>query len=110
MLTLFITQWTKRLLGIPDYVPDEEWDIWESGDQLFHFSGGIGQSDGWKLHAMAGRGHRAGVALRAALAKRRFLPVSHLLDLRTAANLLSASRVAPFRHVSSSGSKPMTRP
>ncbi len=56
VLTLFITQWSKRLLGIPDYVPDEEWDIWESGDQLFHFSGGIGQSDGWKRTQWPGVG------------------------------------------------------
>ncbi len=56
VLTLFITQWTKRLLGIPDYVPDDEWDIWESGDQLFHFSGGSGPSDGWKRTQWPGVG------------------------------------------------------
>jgi hypothetical protein len=56
VLTLFITQWTKRLLGIPEYVPDEEWDIWESGDQLFHFSGGSGPSDGWKRTQWPGVG------------------------------------------------------
>ncbi|HUE15962.1 MAG TPA: hypothetical protein VMR25_17455, partial [Planctomycetaceae bacterium] len=30
--------WTKRLLGIPDFDPDQA-EIWQSGDQLFHFAG-----------------------------------------------------------------------
>jgi hypothetical protein len=37
-LSLQVMQWTKRLLGIPDFDPDEA-EIWQSGDQLFHFAG-----------------------------------------------------------------------
>jgi leader peptidase (prepilin peptidase) / N-methyltransferase len=39
-LSLQTMQWTKRLLGIPDYEPEADAaDIWQSADQLFHFSG-----------------------------------------------------------------------
>ncbi len=55
-LTLQITQWTKRLLGIPDYVPEDEFDVWEPADQLFHYSGGVGQADGWKRTQWPGVG------------------------------------------------------
>jgi leader peptidase (prepilin peptidase)/N-methyltransferase len=37
-LSLQVMQWTKRLLGIPDFDPDQA-EIWQSGDQLFHFAG-----------------------------------------------------------------------
>jgi leader peptidase (prepilin peptidase) / N-methyltransferase len=37
-LSLQVMQWSKRLLGIPDDV-EEETEIWQSGDQLFHFAG-----------------------------------------------------------------------
>jgi leader peptidase (prepilin peptidase) / N-methyltransferase len=55
-LTLQMTQWTKRLLGIPDYLPDQDLAVWESGDQLFHYSGGIGRTDGWKRTQWPGLG------------------------------------------------------
>jgi leader peptidase (prepilin peptidase)/N-methyltransferase len=54
--TLLLTQWTKRLLGISDPLPEEDFDIWEPGDQLFHYSGGVGQSDGWKRTQWPGVG------------------------------------------------------
>ena len=53
---LLMTQGIKRLLGIPDYLPEEEFDIWEPGDQLFHFASGAGQSDGWKRTQWPGVG------------------------------------------------------
>jgi leader peptidase (prepilin peptidase)/N-methyltransferase len=54
--TLLLTQWTKRLLGIPDDLPEEESDFWDPADQLFHFAGGIGQTDGWKRTQWPGVG------------------------------------------------------
>jgi leader peptidase (prepilin peptidase)/N-methyltransferase len=47
-LSLQTMQWTKRLLGIPDVVAEEE-TIWQSGDQLFHFAGDNAdhQQTGW---------------------------------------------------------------
>jgi leader peptidase (prepilin peptidase)/N-methyltransferase len=56
-LTLQVTQWSKRLLGIVDEPMDEE-DVWEPGDQLFHFSGsnGDGQRDGWNRSQWPGVG------------------------------------------------------
>jgi leader peptidase (prepilin peptidase) / N-methyltransferase len=48
-LTLQVMQWTKRLLGIPDYEDEEPAEIWQSGDQLFHFAGDNtdGQRTNW---------------------------------------------------------------
>jgi leader peptidase (prepilin peptidase)/N-methyltransferase len=66
-LTLQITQWSKRLLGIPDDPPEEEFDVWNSADQLFHYSGGVGQSDGWKRTQWPGVG-----AGRGSLAEQRW--------------------------------------
>jgi leader peptidase (prepilin peptidase) / N-methyltransferase len=66
-LTLQITQWSKRLLGIPDDLPEEEFDVWNSADQLFHYSGGVGQSDGWKRTQWPGVG-----AGRGSLAEQRW--------------------------------------
>jgi leader peptidase (prepilin peptidase)/N-methyltransferase len=57
---LLMTQWIKRLLGIPDHLPEEDFDIWEPGDQLFHFAGGVGQSDGWKRTQWPGVGSGRG--------------------------------------------------
>jgi leader peptidase (prepilin peptidase) / N-methyltransferase len=54
--TLQFSQLIKRLLGIPDELPEEELDVWGSADQLFHFSGGIGQADGWKRTQWPGVG------------------------------------------------------
>jgi leader peptidase (prepilin peptidase)/N-methyltransferase len=56
-LTLQVTQWSKRLLGIVDEPIDED-DVWEPGDQLFHFLGtqGEGQRDGWKRTQWPGVG------------------------------------------------------
>jgi leader peptidase (prepilin peptidase) / N-methyltransferase len=55
--TLQVTQWSKRLLGIEDE-PLEEEDVWEPGDQLFHFSGSNvdGQRDGWQRTQWPGVG------------------------------------------------------
>jgi leader peptidase (prepilin peptidase)/N-methyltransferase len=53
---LLMTQGIKRLLGIPDYLPEEDFDIWEPGDQLFHFAGGVGKSDGWNRSQWPGVG------------------------------------------------------
>jgi leader peptidase (prepilin peptidase)/N-methyltransferase len=49
-LSLQMMQWTKRLLGIPDFVPAEEETIWQSADQLFHFAGDNAdhQRTGWR--------------------------------------------------------------
>jgi leader peptidase (prepilin peptidase)/N-methyltransferase len=55
-VTLQLTQLSKRLLGIPDYPPEEELDVWDSADQLFHYSGGVGRSDGWKRAQWPGVG------------------------------------------------------
>ena len=38
-LSLQLMQVTKRLLGIPDYDPEEPVDTWQSADQLFHYAG-----------------------------------------------------------------------
>jgi leader peptidase (prepilin peptidase)/N-methyltransferase len=55
-MTLQLTQLSKRLLGIPDYPAEEELDVWDSADQLFHYSGGVGRSDGWKRAQWPGVG------------------------------------------------------
>jgi leader peptidase (prepilin peptidase)/N-methyltransferase len=48
-LSLQLMQVTKRLLGIPDYDPEEPVDTWQSADQLFHYAGENvdGQHPGW---------------------------------------------------------------
>ncbi len=54
--TLLVMQWTKQLLGIPEPPPEEQLHVWEPADQLFHYSGGIGQADGWKRTQWPGVG------------------------------------------------------
>jgi leader peptidase (prepilin peptidase)/N-methyltransferase len=38
-LSLQLMQWTKQLLGIPDFEPEPANEMWQSADQLFHYSG-----------------------------------------------------------------------
>jgi hypothetical protein len=62
-LSLQTMQWTKRLLGIPDYEPEaDQADIWQSGDQLFHFAGDTtdGQHTAWPKSQWPGVGASRG--------------------------------------------------
>jgi leader peptidase (prepilin peptidase) / N-methyltransferase len=45
LLTLLAMQGVKRLLGIPEYIPPEEEEIWQPADQLFHFANNDGDQD-----------------------------------------------------------------
>lgn len=45
-LSLLLMQGLKRVLGIPDYEPEDESEIWQSADQLFHFASG--NNDGYR--------------------------------------------------------------
>lgn len=56
-LSLQTMQWTKRLLGIPDFDPEED-ELWQSGDQLFHFAGdnADGQHTAWQRPQWPGVG------------------------------------------------------
>jgi len=55
--SLQMMQWTKRLLGIPDFLPDEG-IVWQSADQLFHYAGENTDHmpNGWKRSQWPGVG------------------------------------------------------
>ena len=61
-LSLTVMQWTKRLLGFPDFEPEDK-ALWQSADQLFHFAGdnatGNGHAD-WRRPQWPGVGAARG--------------------------------------------------